>query len=222
MTDIFREVDEELRRDRLEKLWKRYGTLLVVAVLAAVLGTAGFVAWRDWQHTKAETETARLAEALRLAQGSGAQAANNLAAADALSAFAGQTDAGPGTLARFYAAGLRAREGKTAEAVAIYDELAQSGSLAQAYRDLATVLSVMHQIQIGDPGQLRTRLQPLAADASPWRHSARELTALLDLRTGDRAAAGKLFSQLAADPAAPAGVRNRATELAALYAAESK
>jgi hypothetical protein len=80
----------------------------------------------------------------------------------------------------------------------------------------------MHQIQTGDPGQLRARLQPLTADGSAWRHSARELTALLDLRTGDRAAAGKLFSQLAADPAAPAGVRNRATELAALYAAESK
>src|SRR5688572_13878977 len=190
MSDIFREVDEELRRDRLENLWKRYGTLVIVAVLALVLGTAGFVAWRNWQHSRAETETAQLAEAVSLAQGTGAQAGDPKAAADALAAFAGQTGAGPGTLARFFEAGLRAREGNSQAAVAIYDELAQSGALAQNYRDLATVLSVMHQVQTGDPGQLRARLQPLIADTSPWRHSARELTALLHLRSGDRAAAG--------------------------------
>lgn len=123
----------------------------------------------------------------------------------------------PGPL---FEAGLRAREGDSAAAVKIYDELTQSSKLEPVYRDLATVLSVMHQVQTGDPGQLTARLQPLVADSSPWRHSARELTALLAIRSGDKAAAGRLFTQIQNDPAAPAGVRSRATELAALYSAE--
>jgi hypothetical protein len=224
MSDIFREVDEDLRRDRLEQIWKRYGAAIVGAVLVIVAGTAGFVAWRNHQHTEAETETAQLADALRLAGNSAGQGNNTggdpKAAADALSAFAGQSGMGPGTLARFFEAGLRAREGDTAAAVKIYDDLTQSAKLEPAYRDLATVLSVMHQVQTGDPGQLTARLQPLTADSNPWRHSARELTALLALRSGDKATAGKLFAQIQNDPAAPSGVRSRATELAALYSAE--
>jgi len=230
MSDIFREVDEDLRRDRLEKLWKRYGVVIVSAVLVIVAGTAGYVAWRDRQHTEAETKTAQLADVLRLAGnsvGPGANAGANgggdpKAAADALSAFAGQNGAGAGTLARFFEAGLRARDGDSAAAVKIYDELAQSSNVEPSYRDLATVLSVMHQVQTGDPGQLTARLQPLTADGNPWRHSARELTALLAIRSGDKATAGKLFAQIQADPAAPSGVRSRATELAALYSAEPR
>ncbi|EWY40005.1 hypothetical protein N825_03170 [Skermanella stibiiresistens SB22] len=224
MTDIFREVDEDLRRDRLEKLWKRYGALIVAVVLLVVAGTAGFVTWRNWQHSEAETKTQQLAEALRLAgtpaaQG-GATGGDPKAAADALAAYAAQTGAGQGTLARFYEAGLRARDGDGAAATKIYDELAGSSAVAQVYRDLATLLSVTHQVQAGEPAQLRARLEPLTAESSPWRHSARELTALLAIRAGDKATAGKLFAQLQDDATAPSGVRNRATELAALYAAE--
>jgi hypothetical protein len=224
MSDIFREVDEDLRRDRLEMIWKRYGAAIVGAVLVIVAGTAGFVAWRNHQHAEAETKTAQLADALRLAGNTPGQASNtsgdSKAAADALSAFAAQSGTGPGTLARFFEAGLRAREGDNAAAIKIYDELTQSAKLEPVYRDLATVLSVMHQVQTGDPGQLTARLQPLTADNSPWRHSARELTALLAIRSGDKATAGKLFAQIQDDPAAPSGVRSRATELAALYSAE--
>src|SRR3954463_12883977 len=159
MSDIFREVDEDLRRDRLEMIWKRYGAAIVGAVLIIVAGTAGFVAWRNHQRAEAETETAQLADALRLAgnsAGQGNNGGNNTngdpkAAADALSAFAGQSGMGPGTLARFFEAGLRAREGDNATAVKIYDELPQSAKLEPAYRDLATILSVMHQVQTGDP-----------------------------------------------------------------------
>jgi hypothetical protein len=223
MSDIFREVDEDLRRDRLEKIWKRYGAAIVGAVLVIVAGTAGFVAWRNHQHAEAETKTAQLADALRLAGSSAGQGDTNgdpKAAADVLSAFAAQSGPGPGTLARFFEAGLRAREGDSAAAIKIYDELTQSAKLEPVYRDLATVLSVMHQVQTGDPGQLTARLQPLMADNNPWRHSARELAALLAIRSGDKATAGKLFTQIQDDPAAPSGVRSRATELAALYSAE--
>ena len=200
MSDIFREVDEDLRRDRLEMIWKRYGAAIVGAVLVIVAGTAGFVAWRNHQHAEAETQTAQLADALRLAgNAAGPAASDPMPAATPkprrmpCPPSRRRSGAGPGTLARFFEAGLRAREGDFAAAVKIYDELTQSSKLEPVYRDLATVLSVMHQVQTGDPGQLTARLQPLMADNNPWRHSARELTALLAIRSGDKAASREAF-----------------------------
>ncbi|CCC98577.1 hypothetical protein [Azospirillum baldaniorum] len=120
-------------------------------------------------------------------------------------------------LAQLNAAALLAREGKTAEAVAVYDTLSNNAGAAAVYRELAALLSVMHQLDSGDPAQLQARLQPLTADANPWRFSAREMSAVLAARAGDKERARTLFQQLADDSQAPAGVRSRAADLATLY-----
>jgi hypothetical protein len=223
MSDIFREVDEELRRDRFENLSKRFGPLFIAVALVAVVGTGGYVSWQNWQQSRAEAETAQLTEALRLATADntekpGTEKPGTEAAADALTAFAGEAGAGRGTLARLYAAGLRARNGDTSTAVATYDQIAGASDVEPVYRNLATVLSVLHQVETGNPGELQARLAPLAAEGSPWRHTARDLSALLAAKAGDRAKAHDLYSQLADDPTAPAGVRTRAADLSALYA----
>ncbi len=210
MSDIFREIDEDLRRDRMERLFKRYGGIVLAGALALVAGTGGYTAWRSWEQSRQQQETAALFAAIsQAAQGPGT-------GVEALAAFAGQARPGAAALAQLNAAGLLAREGKTAEAVAIYDTLA-GGPADAVYRDLATLLSVMHQLDSGDPAQLQARLQPLTGDASPWRFSAREMTAVLAARTGDKAKARTLFQQLADDQQAPAGVRSRAADLATLY-----
>lgn len=210
MSDIFREVDEDLRRDRMERVFKRYGGIMLAAALAVVAATGGTVAWRNWQQSQKESETTALAAALSQA----AQGPDK--GVEALASFAGQADPGMAALAQLNAAALLAREGKTAEAVAVYDKL--SGTAAAAvYRELAALLSVMHQLDSGDPAQLQARLQPLTADANPWRFSAREMSAVLAARAGDKDRARTLFQQLADDSQAPAGVRSRAADLATLY-----
>ncbi|WP_448205120.1 DUF2659 family protein [Azospirillum sp. sgz302134] len=211
MSDIFREVDEDLRRDRMERLFKRYGGVALAGALAVVAATGGYTAWRNWQQSQHQQETAALTAALAQA-GQGPEKG-----VEALAAFAGKADPGMAALAQLNAAALLAREGKTAEAVAVYDKLAANSGVSGVYRDLASLLSVMHQMDSGDAAQLQARLQPLTADASPWRFSARELTAVLAARAGDKDRARSLFQQLADDSQAPAGVRSRAADLATLY-----
>ena len=46
MSDIFQEVDEEVRRERLMQLWKRYGNFVIAAAVIVVLGVGG---WRGYQ-----------------------------------------------------------------------------------------------------------------------------------------------------------------------------
>ncbi|NUB28719.1 tetratricopeptide repeat protein [Azospirillum brasilense] len=211
MSDIFREVDEDLRRDRMERVFKRYGGIMLAAALAVVAATGGTVAWRNWQQSQKQNETTALAAALSQAT----QGPDK--GVEALAAFAGKADPGMAALAQLNAAALLAREGKTAEAVTVYDTLSNNAGAAAVYRELAALLSVMHQLESGDPAQLQARLQPLTADANPWRFSAREMSAVLAARAGDKDRARTLFQQLADDSQAPAGVRSRAADLATLY-----
>jgi hypothetical protein len=102
--------------------------------------------------------------------------------------------------------------------VQIYQALAASTDVPPIYRNLATLLAVMHQVDTGDAKQLEVQLQPLAAETSPFRFSARELTALLAAKEGDGARAKTLLDQLAKDAAAPPGLRSRAAELSTLIA----
>ncbi|AWK87175.1 tetratricopeptide repeat protein [Azospirillum thermophilum] len=211
MSDIFREVDEDLRRDRAERLFKRYGVYMAAAAIALVAGTGGYTAWRNWQQSRHEQETAALVTAIsQTAQGPEK-------GVEALSAFAGKADPRMAALAQFNAAALLVRQGKPADAAAVYDGIAANGSVDAVYRDLATLLGTMQRMETGEPAQLQAKLQPLTADSSPWRFTAREMTAVLAVRSGDKERARTLFQQLADDSAAPAGVRSRATDLAALY-----
>lgn len=213
MADIFQEVEEDLRHDRYERLARRYGGHLIVAVLLIVAGTAGYVVWKNQHQASQRADTLQLAEAVDAA-GPGMA---NPAATEALDKVAASGAAGPARLARFYEAGLKARTGDGAGAVALYEAIAADGGTAPLYRDLATLLAIQLQANTGDPKALSDRLAPLTGETNPWRHSARELNALLAARAGDKARAKTLFQQLADDNGAPAGLRTRASELAAFF-----
>jgi hypothetical protein len=83
------------------------------------------------------------------------------------------------------------------------------------YRDLATLLSVTHSIETGDPAALAARIGPLTAPGNPWRASAREAQALIAIRRGAEEEARRMLEALVSDPATPAGLRERAQRVAA-------
>ncbi|BAI72349.1 hypothetical protein AZL_017110 [Azospirillum sp. B510] len=211
MSDIFREVDEDLRRDRAEHLFKRYGGAMIAAAVLVVAGTAGYSFWRNWQAQKRQEQTVALVTAISQS-GQGPEKG-----IEALAAFAGSADPSLAALAQFNAAALLIRQGKPADAATVYDGIAGHGSVPVEYRDLATLLAVMQRAGDGDAAQLTAKLLPLTAETSPWRFTARELTAMLAARSGDTEKARTLYKQLADDQLAPSGVRGRAADLASLY-----
>jgi hypothetical protein len=213
MADIFEEVEEDLRRDRYERLAKKYGGVVIAGLVAIVVATAGYVLWKNWHAARQQAATLQLAEAV---DGAGPGAAS-AAGIPALELAAKEAPSGVSGLARFYEAGVKARAGDAAGAVALYDALAGDGSLPGLYRDLAELLSVQQQAGTGDAKALSLRLARLGAEGGPWRFSARELDGLLASRAGDKARAKTVFQQLADDKDAPAGLRARAAELAAFF-----
>jgi hypothetical protein len=81
VSDIFREIDEELRRDNFFKLWQRYGKYVVALALVLIAATALIVGWRQYQMRQSQSQGVRYAAALDLArQGKSKEAEDAFAA----------------------------------------------------------------------------------------------------------------------------------------------
>jgi hypothetical protein len=212
VSEIFREIDEELRRDNLLKLWSRYGRYVVIGVILLLLIAGGVAAWREHQASERRAQSARYSVALSLAR-EGKDA-------DAARAFGniGREAGGYAGLAAFEEAQLQAKAGDEKGAIATYDRIAASGDFDKELRDLALMLSVMHSLPEGDPKTLIQRLEPLTASGNSWRATALELTAAARLKSGDQPGALEIYQKLADDLAAPQGLRARAAEMAAALA----
>jgi len=212
VSDIFKEIEDELRRDNFAKLWQRYRYYILGFLAAVIVATGAVVGWRQYAQRLRADEGERYQVALDLFQGDKLQ--------EAKAAFAGlaQGSGERAVLARFEGAALLARTGDPAGAAARYEAIAADASIDRSFRDLATILSAQNGLARGDPHAIITRLQPLADSAGPWRPSALELTALAQLRAGDKASARTNYQRLADDEAAPRGMRTRATEMVAALA----
>ena len=216
MADIFHEVDEEVRRERLKKLWDRYSIYVIgaAALIVAVIG-----AWRGyeyWQAKQAAAAGAAFESALSLSE-----AGKHDEAEAAFTKIAGEAPAGYRMLARFRAAADLA-QAKPPEAVKAYDELAADTSLGTTLQDLAAVRAGMLVVDSAPLSEMQRRLDPASAPERSFRHTARDLLALSAWRNHDFAAARRYIDMIATDAETPAGTRARAEVLSALIAADGK
>jgi hypothetical protein len=211
VADIFKEVEEDLRREKLEQIWKRHGRLIIALAVLIVVATAGSVVWKRYQQQR----EAKLAEQYGAAIALTDPANGDLAKADAALANIADAGGGYGALAALERAAVKAKAGDLDGAGKIYDALAADSGTPAALRDLARLLKAMRLVDSGDPAALTASLAPLMAPENPWRFSATELTAVLALKSGDQKRATELFTQLADDQAAPSSLRARAAEMAA-------
>ena len=203
MSDIFQEVDEEVRREKLKQLWERHSNLIVALALLVVLGVGG---WRgyDWWETKKAAESGAAFEAAVLLAEGGKQAE----AQAAFAKLAKEGSSGYRMLARFREAAELARTDPAA-AVQAYGALAADTSHERSLQDLATIRAGLIMVDSAPLTELTARLEPLTAADRPFRHTARELLALAAWRTGDQAAARRWFDLIATDAETPAGTRQR-------------
>ncbi|WP_439499007.1 tetratricopeptide repeat protein [Bosea sp. (in: a-proteobacteria)] len=206
MADIFREIDEEVRRDKAAALWKKYGTLIIALAVIAVVAVAGWQVWLHREQQASQAVGARLEEALRASRDNrGAEAESILVELSA------NAPAGYRQIARFRLAAETAKRDPAAGATA-FDGLANDGSLDQLYRDLARLRAGMLRVDLAPYAEIRTALEPLATPQGTWRHSAREFLGIAALRANLFEDAGRWFDAIVTDPQSPQVLRQR-TEL---------
>jgi hypothetical protein len=213
--NIFNEVDEEVRRERLKKLWDRYGLYLIVAASLFVLAVAGWRGYEYWQNQKASKSGSAFEAAMSLAE-QGKYAEAEKAFLDVAK------DGTPGyrALAQLRAAGAAAQRDPK-DAVRIYDELAKS-DIGASLQDLANIRAGFLLVDSAPFDEMRRRLDALAEPNRPFRHSARELLALSAWKNGDVASAKRYVDMMSNDNDTPQAARSRAEMLAALIAGSGK
>ena len=214
MSDIFDEVDEEVRREQIKKLWDRYGNLVVALAVVIVAAVAGWRGYQYWQEQKAvEAGVQFTAAALLAEQGKHEEAEK------AFARVASEGTAGYRVLARLReAAELAARDTKAA--VALYDDIAANSSTGQPLKDFAAVRAAMLLLDSAPLAEINRRLEPISGAGAPFRHSARELLAFASWKAGDTAAVRKWTALIRADHETPPSLRQRVEVLLSL-AAES-
>lgn len=210
MSDILREVDEELRRERYQKLWERYGIYVVGAALVLIVAVAGWRGWEWYQTREASRAGARFETALEL-DAAGKQSE----AEEILTALAKDAPRGYRVLARFRIAAELSQRDRSAGAAA-YDALADDTSFESSFRDLARVRAALALVDTASAAEIARRIDPLIAGNSAFKGSAREILALARFRAGERDAARRLFVEIVADPETPPSLRTRAQLMLAL------
>ncbi len=216
MSDVFREVDEEVRREQLKKLWDRYGSYVVAA---AFLIVAAIAAWRGYGWWEAK----QAAEA-----GAAFEAASTLAEAgkhsEAEAAFAKIVSDGTSSyrhLARVREAAELAHIDAKA-AISVYDRIASDSAVGPVLQDLAGVRAAAILINAGAFEEAQRKLEPLTANDRTFRHTARELLVLAMWRAGNAAATKRWVDMIMSDAQTPAATRSRVEILMALGAGEGK
>ncbi len=209
--DIFREVEEEIRREQYAKLWDKYGYLILGAAVAIVAMVAGYKYWTYQQVEQSQTFGARFMDALNLANGGKRDLAQL-----SLQQIADKGPRGYAMLAKMREAAMNAKNGKMAEAINEYDKLADDGAVDPVFRDFSRIQAAMLRVDDADEAEMQKRLGTLAASNSSWRHSARELLGLAAYKAGNTKSAENYYNQLLSDRTAPAGIRQRAEMMLSL------
>jgi hypothetical protein len=210
VSELFDEVDEEVRREQLKKLWDKYSIFIVAAAILIVAAVGG---WRGYQYLEAK----KAAEA-GAAFDKAAELSEQNKHAEAEAAFAelaAKAPSGYRMLARLRAAGELANRDPQA-AAKMFDEIAADSAVGTVERDLARVHAAGLLVDTSTYPNLLQRLEAAAAPTAPFRHSAREMLALSAWRANDATAARRWLDQIASDAETPPGLRSRAEALQGL------
>jgi hypothetical protein len=210
ISDTFlREVDENLRRDRLRDFGKKYGNWIAVAVVLFLAASGGFIWWKQHQVEQSERQVEQLAQIYKdIGSGNLSKAPQQL---DELSDSGSKAVRASALFAR---AALAIQQNDVKTATGTYKSIAGDSGLPKPYRNAALIRQTALEFDQLQPQEVISRLQPLAKPGEPWFGSAGEMTALAMVKQGRKQEAAQLYAAIAKDPGVPETIRARAMQVA--------
>jgi hypothetical protein len=201
---LSREVDEELRREQLLKLWEQYGTYAIAVAVLIIVGIGGVKYYQYRDTLAAQAAGSRLVAATHQAPDKAQEVRKEL------ETIAATSPTGYATLARLRIAATDSAAGKTLEAATEFESIAKDGGVDPLLKDYAKLQAAMLRLDTANWTDMQNRLNDLAAEGNPWRYSARELLGLAAYKAGRAEEARQEFQRLMSDRATPQGIAERA------------
>jgi len=210
VSELFDEVDEDVRRDQLKKLWDQYSIFIIAIALLIIASVGG---WRGYQYLEAKKAAEAGAAFDRAVELS--EANKHVEAEAAFADLAARAPSGYRVLARLRAASEVASRDPLA-AAKMFDDIAADRSVGVAEQDLARIRAAQLLLDSATYPNMKQRLEAATAPGATFRHTARELLALSAWRANDTAATRQWLDLIANDGETPPGLRSRAEALQAL------
>lgn len=187
MSDVFKEIEEDIREERIYKLWRAYGNYVIGLALIIVVGTASYTLWKYMKHQSLIKAHVSFSQAVNLMK--------NGKKEEALKAFhtIGQEGGGYGKLAQLYEGALLPNPD------ALYTQISQENASDPALKNLPKILSAAHQL---DNPEALSSLGSLTAPNNAWAPLSHELLGLAELKKGDEAKAAEHYLKILKEPSA--------------------
>jgi len=215
MSDIFQEVDEEVRRDKAVEFWTKHQNLIFAVAVVIVLATAGYRYYEYRRLQASEAAGAAFQQALELDRDGKAEEARAT-----LAKVAADAPGGYQALARFAQAALTAKTDPKAGAEA-YFALAGDASLDPLFKDAARLREALARLDAGEADAAKSELETLATPTGVFRNTARLTLGAIAIQAKDYATAGKWLDLVVADPEAPSAERKSAESLLGVVASNA-
>ncbi len=201
---FIREVDEELRSDKMQDFWKRYGKILIGGAIAVVLVTAGSRYYEYYTNQKAAEAGDAFISAVQLAeQGKHDEALTTLVELESNDSPAYKA------MALMRGASELAAKGDVDEAIKKYDAVAANADADDTIKAIANLRAGLLLVDSGTVAQVEARVGPLSAPGAPFRASAREAIGLAHFKAGDLENAFKQYESLSKDVETPRALGQR-------------
>ena len=199
---FLREVDEELRRDQMNRFVKRYGWAIAAAFVLAVGALGGWIWWQGHRRRPSRSEGDTLASAL-----DSLEAGNRNAAAPKIAELENSDVPGYRAAALFARANSQHRRRQRPAAIATLRAIAANQDLDEVYRQAALVRQTQLEFDSLPPQQVVQRLRPLARPGSAWLGSAGEMLGVAYLKLHRPDLAGPVFAAIGRDQNVPDSIR---------------
>lgn len=210
MTDVFEEVEEEVRRDRYMQMMKRWGPWLAGFVILVLASVGGWTYYQNWQRQQAASHSEAFLEAQVLARAGDVDGAKQ--------AFEALSNRGPRIyrqLAAMELAAIDVQNGDLEEALAKFDRIADEVD-NDILRDTARMRAAYIVADTQDLASLRARLEPMIEEGGPFEYVARDLLGTVAWEAGEFELARETIAPLELAFEAPESVRLHARMLMAV------
>lgn len=208
MTEIFNEIDEDIRRERYLKLWKTYGKYLIIAIVLFLVVVSAYIAWQNYDKNKRKAEGKKFEKSIELVRSNSIN--QGILSFEKL---ANSSSSGYHELALFQQAGAYLKSGDPKKAVELYRTLVTDSKSDPIFQDLASLYIINLRFENVSDEEIRQLLAPLLIKGNPWNSSALELEGFRLIKNGKLLEAKSIFKKLSEDIKVPVGIRSRSSEI---------
>jgi hypothetical protein len=214
---LIREIDEAVREDAVLGFLRDHGGKLLGGITLVIAALGGYLLWDNYREGQLEAQSEALISALDYTDQRDFKTASDKAAP----LMTNSNSAGARTAARFVQASAALEQGDTAKATGLFKAIAADADAPPALRDLAKVRDISTNFDTMKPADVIAQLGNLAKPGNPFFGSAGEMVAMAHLESGNRAAAGRMFADIAKEEDLPETLRSRARQMAGLMGVDA-